>query len=136
VIARQVTRSGTSVGAQYRESARAKSNADFISKLEGALQELEETKYWLELLGDIQPVVADQIRPLYQEVDELTRIFVTIVLTGLLQNGARSQGKANRRLMSGRLMPSRVRSTTQERVLARVSRAMRRQDSPMVVRRM
>jgi four helix bundle protein len=38
------------VGAQYREATRAKSNADFISKIEGSLQELEETEYWLELL--------------------------------------------------------------------------------------
>ena len=38
--------------AQYREATRAKSNADFISKIEGSLQELEETEYWLELLGE------------------------------------------------------------------------------------
>jgi four helix bundle protein len=52
VIGRQVLRSGTSVGAQYREASRAKSNADFISKIEGALQELEETVYWLDLLSE------------------------------------------------------------------------------------
>ena len=52
VIGRQLLRSGTSVGAQYREATRAKSNADFISKIEGSLQELEETEYWLELLGE------------------------------------------------------------------------------------
>ena len=49
ILGKQVLRSGTSVGAQYREGQRAKSNADLISKLEGALQELEETGYWLEL---------------------------------------------------------------------------------------
>jgi four helix bundle protein len=43
-------RSGTSVGAQFRESQRAKSTADFISKIEGSLQELKETAYWLELI--------------------------------------------------------------------------------------
>ena len=43
VLGKQILRSGTSVGAQYREACRAKSNADFISKLEGALQELDET---------------------------------------------------------------------------------------------
>ena len=52
VLGRQVLRSGTSVGAHYREAQRAKSNADFISKIEGGLQELEETQYWLELLGE------------------------------------------------------------------------------------
>lgn len=40
------------MGAQYREATRAKSNADFISKIEGSLQELEETEYWLELLAE------------------------------------------------------------------------------------
>jgi len=52
VLGKQLLRSGTSVGAQYREAQRAKSNADFISKVEGALQELEETRYWLELLAE------------------------------------------------------------------------------------
>jgi len=50
VLGKQVLRSGTSVGAHYREGQRAHSNADFISKIEGGLQELEETAYWLELL--------------------------------------------------------------------------------------
>lgn len=50
VISHQLLRSGTSVGAQYSESCRAKSKADFISKIEGALQELEESLYWMELL--------------------------------------------------------------------------------------
>ena len=50
VIGKQILRSGTSVGAQYREACRAKSPADFINKMEGSLQELDETGYWLELL--------------------------------------------------------------------------------------
>lgn len=45
VLGKQVLRSGTSVGAQYREGQRAKSDADFISKTEGVLQELDETSY-------------------------------------------------------------------------------------------
>ncbi|HXG12156.1 MAG TPA: four helix bundle protein [Gemmataceae bacterium] len=52
VLGKQLLRSGTSVGAHYREAMRSRSNAEFISKLEGGLQELEETAYWLELLGD------------------------------------------------------------------------------------
>jgi four helix bundle protein len=52
ILGRQILRSGTSVGAHYREAQRAKSNADFISKIEGGLQEIEETCYWLELLGN------------------------------------------------------------------------------------
>lgn len=52
VLGKQVLRSGTSVGAHYREAQRAKSNPDFISKVQGALQELDETLYWLELLEE------------------------------------------------------------------------------------
>jgi four helix bundle protein len=50
VLGKQVLRSGTSVGAQFRESQRAKSDPDFINKLEGVLQEADETAFWLELL--------------------------------------------------------------------------------------
>ena len=50
ILGNQILKSGTSVGAHYREAQRAKST-DFISKIEGALQELDETSYWLELLG-------------------------------------------------------------------------------------
>ncbi len=79
VIGNQVLRSGTSVGAHYREAQRAKSDADFISKMEGALQELEETAYWLELLGESGIVAQERLQPLLQETDELIAIFVTIV---------------------------------------------------------
>ena len=50
VIGKQLLRSGTSVGAQYHEAKQARSKAEFISKIGGALQELEETIYWLDLL--------------------------------------------------------------------------------------
>ena len=51
VIGRQLLRSGTSVGAHYREAIRARLSAEFISKLEGGLQELDESAYWMELLS-------------------------------------------------------------------------------------
>ena len=54
VFGNQILKSGTSVGAQYREACRAKSDADFISKVEGALQELDETAYWLELMARLR----------------------------------------------------------------------------------
>lgn len=50
VIGKQILRSGTSVGAHYHEGIRSRSKAEFISKLEGGLQELEETVYWMELI--------------------------------------------------------------------------------------
>ncbi len=79
VLGKQVLRSGTSVGAHYRESQRAKSDADFISKTEGALQELDETSYWLELLSEANILPAEKLADLRKETDELTAIFVTIV---------------------------------------------------------
>ncbi len=79
VLGKQVLRSGTSVGAHYREAQRAKSNADFISKMEGALQELDETGYWLELLAESGIALPEKLETLRKETDELTAIFVTIV---------------------------------------------------------
>ena len=88
VIGKQVLRSGTSVGAHYREAQRAKSNADFISKIEGGLQELEETAYWLELLSDAGIVAQERLKPLPDETEELTAVFVTIV------NKVKARGKS------------------------------------------
>ncbi len=79
VLGKQVLRSGTSVGAHYREAQRAKSDADFISKIEGGLQELDETCYWLELIGAAGLFPASRIQPLRDEAEELVKIFVTIV---------------------------------------------------------
>ena len=81
VIGIQVLRSGTSVGAQYREACRAKSPADFVNKMEGSLQELDETGYWLELLGESKIVPTDRLLDLQKETDELTAIFVSSVKT-------------------------------------------------------
>jgi four helix bundle protein len=79
VLGKQVLRSGTSTGAHYREAYHAKSNADFISKIEGALQELNETQYWLELIGEAGIIAPDLLEPLCDEARQLTAILVTIV---------------------------------------------------------
>src|SRR3990172_1891967 len=71
VLGKQVLRSGTSVGAQYREGHRAKSDADVINKFEGALQELEETDYWLDLLVKAGIVPAKKLESLIKETNEL-----------------------------------------------------------------
>lgn len=78
-LGRQLLRSGTSPEAQYREAQRAKSSADFVSKIEGGLQELEETTYWLELLLDAEIIPAVELQPLQSETEELIAIFVSIV---------------------------------------------------------
>ena len=81
IIGKQVLRSGTSVGAQYREAARGKSSPDFVSKLQGGLQELDETAYWLELLVEGEIVSAPRLADLRRETDELIAIFVASVKT-------------------------------------------------------
>ena len=81
ILGRQVLRSATSVGAQYREANRGKSIADFISKIEGALQELDETSYWLELLQESGVNQTEVLVNLRSETEELIAIFVTIAKT-------------------------------------------------------
>src|SRR6187549_1551790 len=79
VLGKQVLRSGTSIGANYREAFRARSKAEFIAKCGDCLREIEESAYWLELLVDAGIAPAAKLAPLRQEVDELTAIFVTII---------------------------------------------------------
>lgn len=81
IMGKQILRSGTSVGAQYREATRTRSNAEFVSKIESSLQELEETIYWLELLVESQTFKAEKINNLQKEADELAAILVASVKT-------------------------------------------------------
>src|SRR5438132_8416835 len=79
VLGKQMLRSGTSVGANYREAYRGRSKAEFVAKCGDSLRELEETAYWLELLVDGNILPAETLSDLHQECDELIAIFVTIV---------------------------------------------------------
>ena len=81
VIGRQLVRSGTSVGAQYREAHRARSTAEFVSKLECSIQEMDESIYWTELLTDANFVKAERLAPLVTEANELMSILVASVRT-------------------------------------------------------
>ena len=78
VSGKQVLRSGTSVGAHLTEANRARSSDDFVNKINGALQELDETSYWFRLLARAEIVDGQRLGPLTQEADELTAILVTI----------------------------------------------------------
>jgi four helix bundle protein len=80
-LGRQMLRSGTSVGAHYREAIRARSIAEFVSKMEGGLQELEETAYWLALLAESGIMTLGHLRDLCRETDDLIAIFVSSVNT-------------------------------------------------------
>lgn len=77
ILGRQLLRSGTSDGANYHEAYRARSRAEFIAKTGDSLRELEETSYWLELIGDAKICTDESIAPLKNEANELTAIFVT-----------------------------------------------------------
>ena len=79
IIGKQLLRSGTSVGAHYREGIRSRSDAEFISKIEGGLQELEESIYWMELLVESGIIKTERLNELMKEADELTAILVTCV---------------------------------------------------------
>jgi len=79
VLGKQLLRSGTSVGANYREAQRGRSKAEFIAKCGDSPRELEESAYWLELLVDGEIVPAAKLQPLRSECNELTAIFVTII---------------------------------------------------------
>jgi len=75
VMGKQLLRSGTSVGANYRAACRSRSRAEFISKLGIVVEEADETMYWLELLGETRSVPADRLTLLQTEAKELTAIF-------------------------------------------------------------
>ena len=79
VLGRQVLRSGTSVGANYREAFRARSEVEFIAKMGDCLKELEETAYWLELLVESGIRSPEKLASLQEETNQLTAIFVTII---------------------------------------------------------
>jgi len=79
ILGKQLLRSATSVGAQYREAQRAKSIADFVSKSEGALQELEESAYWLELFEASKTADDAGVTNFHAETLQLISIFVTLV---------------------------------------------------------
>jgi len=81
VIGRQLLRSGTSVGSNYRAACRAKSQADFISKMGIVEEEADESIYWMELLIEAGIVKAAKLEPLMDEADEILAITVSSIKT-------------------------------------------------------
>ncbi|MBS4099523.1 MAG: four helix bundle protein [Sulfuricella sp.] len=81
VIGKQLLRSATSVGANYRAACRAKSNADFISKMGTVEEEADECLYWMELLAEAKLVQPEKLQPLMAEADELVAITVSSINT-------------------------------------------------------
>ena len=79
VLSKQVLRSGTSIGANVRESRFAQSTADYVSKLSIALKESDETGYWLELLQETELITAEQFESLNVDLNWLIGTLVNIV---------------------------------------------------------
>lgn len=79
-LSQQLLKSGTSIGANVEESQSAQSTADFVHKLEIALKESRETKYWLRLLIATELISEDRLLPILGEINELIKIIATIVV--------------------------------------------------------
>ena len=78
VLGRQFLRSGTSVAANYREASRARSDAEFVSKIDQCAQEADETMLWVELLMEDCQIVSENLKWIHRESNELISIFVTM----------------------------------------------------------
>lgn len=80
-VARQLLRSGTSIGANVQEAQAGQSKADFISKMTIALKEARETFYWLKLLKETEIVSTTQIENIENECDEITKVIASIIVS-------------------------------------------------------
>lgn len=74
ILVRQIVRSATSVGANYRSALRARSKPDFISKITVAEEEADETCYWLEIMIEIEVFPKGRLELLLKEAQEITAI--------------------------------------------------------------
>jgi four helix bundle protein len=86
ILRNQLGRAGTSVGANYRAACRAKSTADFISKIGTVEEEADECCYWLEIISAIKIVKNDKTTELLKEAEELTKIFTSTGKTAKLNS--------------------------------------------------
>ena len=91
VIGRQLLRCGTSVGSNYRAACRAKSTADFISKMGTVEEEADETLYWMELLLDDKIVEESLLEPLMKEADEILAMTVSSIKTARKNNRTKTK---------------------------------------------
>jgi len=78
VIKTQLTKSGTSIGANYREANRARSKADFRNKIKICESEASETQYWLAIISDMNWISNDELKPVQEECSELLALFTKI----------------------------------------------------------
>ena len=88
VLGKQLLRCGTAVAANYRAACRARSHAEFISKMNVVVEEADEAVFWLELLGDTRVVAADKLKLLLKEGNELLAICAASLRTAKQNRGA------------------------------------------------
>lgn len=86
ILSKQLLRSGTSIGANVAEAQQAQSNADFISKMNIALKESTETKYWIKLLRETEYLKVEESKTILDDCSELEKLLVSIVKTSKKQN--------------------------------------------------
>ncbi len=96
IIGGQLLRAGTSVGANYRAACRARSPADFISKMGIVEEEVDESSYWVELLLDVGKLRTEKARPLLNESGELVAISVAAINTARRRNAGKSTSASAR----------------------------------------
>ena len=93
VLGKQLLRSGTSVGANYRAAQRGRSPAEFRAKLGIALEEADESVYWLDLMIHAPVFPAERLRPLLAEAEELTAILAASLLKAKANHAARKASR-------------------------------------------
>ena len=99
VIANQLIRAGTSVGANYRAACRARSTKDFVNKLGVVIEESDESSYWMELIVEAKLMPENRVTEILKEADELTAIFTAshkTASTSLRQSNQKSEIKDQR----------------------------------------
>jgi four helix bundle protein len=78
VIRNQITKSGTSIGANYREANRSRSRADYNNKIKICESEASETQYWLDIIMETKWLSTEKLRPVFDECSELLALFTSI----------------------------------------------------------
>ena len=95
VLSKQILRSGTSIGANIRESKNAQSKADFISKMNIALKEADETAYWMELLWESEIIEKSQVKDLYELNTELIKLLTVSIINSIFSSEERKNHESN-----------------------------------------
>ena len=78
IVRNQITKAGTSIGANYREANRARSKSDFRNKIKICESEASETQYWLEVISELKWIKKEELEPDYKECNELLALFTSI----------------------------------------------------------